>query len=113
MRRRLALLPLCLFLAAPVFAAQSLPVADASPAPTATPDEQPRPGEYSPGGTCSGASGELKVKPKGKDILGAATCRSAVERELKPKVCDRKDRKPVAFTYAYKATEGSGKIYCR
>ena len=81
---------------------------EASPTPSA-----PKPGEYSPGGTCSGSSGDLKVLPTGKDIVGAATCRSAVERELRPKVCDRPDRKPVAFEYAYKATEGSGKIYCR
>lgn len=113
--RRIALAA-ALLVAVPVFAAESLRFQPAA-APTATPAEQPtqapKPGEYSPGGTCSGESGELKVTPKGRDIVGAATCRSAVERALKPQVCDRERRKPVTFTYAYKATEGTGKIYCR
>ena len=116
MRPALALLAAASLFCAPALAAEALHVA-ATPAPTATPSEPPahapKPGEYSPGGTCSCASGELKVTPTGKDIVGAATCRSAVERALRPKVCDQPDRKPVAFTYAYKATEGTGKIYCR
>lgn len=72
--------------------------------------EAPRPGEYSPGGTCTGSSGTYKVEPRGRDILGAATCRNAVERALEPLVCPSK--KPVAFEFAYKNATGSGRIYC-
>ena len=85
---------------------------EATPAPEATP-EAPRPGEYSPGGTCTGSSGDHEVRPTAKDIVGPATCRNAVERELRPVVCDRKDKKRVPYEYAYKATVGKGKIYCR
>ena len=74
----------------------------------------PKPGQYVANQSCLGSAQGVNVDATGKSAIGVATCKGALERELKAKLCPANAGKAIPYEYNFAdKTKGTAKITCR